>query len=413
MNVGGCSWRPKPDEAMHFLVAWLVDGTGSPAKPRVLMTLCNGTVTAVKSGVTGDLPIHNLVDLGHCTIIPPLVDCHVHLCLSGERDPDLRQAQVQMPFDRAQSIIRAHLVDDLAHGIIAVRDAGDHAGQTLRFMRSLFAAELLPMVVRCSGRAWHAPGRYGRLLGRAPVMGESLADALRRTSEDIDQLKIIHSGINSLHDFGRPTAPQFAFEDLRMAISLARSQGLATMVHANGEQPVSEALAAGCRSIEHGYFMGLANLQTMAEEGVAWVPTVTPMAVLAHEVTHSPWQRDIAARTVEHQLEQLRQARVLGVTVALGTDSGSFGVRHGRSVTEELRFLVEAGFSLESAVQSATANGAHLLGLAEQMGRVAPGFPASFVAVQGSPAQLLEQITTPHSVWLRGTVLNQVRQEKS
>jgi imidazolonepropionase-like amidohydrolase len=398
---------------MHILVGWLVDGTGAPAKTRVLLTVCNGTVRAVKSGVTGDLPTQNLVDLGHCTIIPPLVDCHVHLCLSGERDPSLRQAQVQMPFDRAQTSIRAHLVDDLAHGIIAVRDAGDHAGQTLRFKHSLLAAEPLPMVVRCAGRAWHAAGRYGRFLGRAPATGESLADALRRTSEDIDQLKIIHSGINSLREFGRPTAPQFAFGDLRMAISLARSQGLATMVHANGEKPVGEALAAGCRSIEHGYFMGLANLQTMAEEGISWVPTVTPMAVLADEADHSPLQRDIAARTVDHQLEQLRQATLLGVTVALGTDSGSYGVLHGRSVAEELRFLGEAGFSLESAVQSATANGAQLLGLAKEMGLVARGFPASFVAVQGSPAQLLDRIATPHSVWVRGTMLNQVRQEKS
>jgi imidazolonepropionase-like amidohydrolase len=184
------------------------------------------------------------------------------------------------------------------------------------------------------------------------------------------------------------------------------------MVHANGEQPVGEALAAGCQSIEHGYFMGLANLQLMAERGVTWVPTVAPMAVLAGEPSMTPLQRDIAARTVDHQLEQLRRSNALGATVALGTDSGSYGVLHGSSVAEELRFLLKAGFSLESAVQSATANGAQLLGLAKEIGRIAPGFPASFVAVEGSPADLMEQIDTPHSVWVRGEIFNQVRQEQ-
>lgn len=389
---------------MHFLAGWLVDGTGVAAKARVLLTLSNGTISAMRSDVTGDLPIHNLVDLAHCTIIPPLVDCHVHLCLSGKRDPALRQMQVDMPFDRARITILSHLVDDLAHGIMAVRDAGDYAGHALGFKHGPLKAEPLPVVMRCAGRAWHARGRYGRLLGRAPVMGESLKDALERTQEDIDQLKVIHSGINSLSSFGRSTAPQFPVEDLRRAISLAKSRGLPTMVHANGEQPVGEALAAGCQSIEHGYFMGVANLQLMADRGVTWVPTVTPMAVLAREPSMTPLQRDIAARTVDHQLEQLRRSNALGATVALGTDSGSYGVLHGNSVAEELRFLLEAGFSLESAVQSATVNGAQLLGLAKEIGRIAPGFPASFVAVEGSPADLMEQIDTPHSVWVRGEI---------
>ena len=125
----------------------------------------------------------------------------MHLCLSGERDPALRQAQVDMPFDRAQATILRHLVDDLARGIMAVRDAGDYAGHAMGFKHGPFEAEALPVVMRCAGRAWHARGRYGRLLGRAPAMGESLADALGRTRDEIDQLKVIHSGINSLSSF--------------------------------------------------------------------------------------------------------------------------------------------------------------------------------------------------------------------
>ncbi|HBD09910.1 MAG TPA: hypothetical protein DCZ69_16795 [Syntrophobacteraceae bacterium] len=400
------------DEAFHLLVGWMVDGTGAPYSRRVLLTVSHRMISALETDFTGSLPTQHLVDLRQCTVIPALVDCHVHLSLSGKRDPDLRQRQVAMAFERARSVIRGHLVDHLARGIMAVRDAGDHCGHSLRFRRELVATESLPLVVHCAGRAWHARGRYGKVLGRAPAAGESLVDALRRSDEDVDQLKVIHSGINSLNEFGQATAPQFAFEDLRNAVSLARDRGLPTMVHANGEQPVGEAIAAGCRSIEHGYFMGLANLQAMVENGVTWVPTVNPMAALAGEASISPRQREIAARTVDHQLEQLRQARILGVTVALGTDSGSFGVLHGRAVAEELRLLIEAGFSLESAIQSATTHGARLLGLTEAMGCLAPGFPASFIVVRGSPAELLEQLTTPHSIWVRGEVWNQVKQEK-
>jgi imidazolonepropionase-like amidohydrolase len=397
---------------VHILVGWLFDGSGGPVKRRVLLTVRDGVVETLKTNVIGDLPTDKVMDLGCCTMVPPLVDCHVHLCLSGKRDPVLRQAQAEMSFEMAQSVIRTHLVDDLAHGIMAVRDAGDHSGHALRFKQRGLPKEDLPVEVRCAGRAWHAPGRYGRLLGCTPEAGESLSEAFRRSETSVDQFKVIDSGINSLSEFGRPTPPQFRSVELRQAVALAAGRGLPTMIHANGERPVREGIEAGCRSIEHGYFMGAANLESMVSKGVFWVPTVLPMAVFARGMEGSAHEKDVAARTVEQQMEQLRMARAFGVNVALGTDSGSFGVLHGYAVAEELGLLVEAGLPLAVAVQCATANGAQLLGLADQMGRIAPGLPASFVVIDGSPDELLEQIMTPHSVWVRGKLLNQRKQEK-
>jgi imidazolonepropionase-like amidohydrolase len=184
------------------------------------------------------------------------------------------------------------------------------------------------------------------------------------------------------------------------------------MVHANGLMPVQEALDAGCHSVEHGYFMGRENLEKLAQSRVAWVPTVIPMASYAGESALSREEADVARRTVEHQLEQLRTARALGVNVVLGTDSGSLGVEHGKAVTQELRLLVDAGYSIEAALECATARGAELLGMRDRLGRMAPGMPASFVVIDGPPAELLDRLGTPHSVWVRGQMVRCKEEER-
>jgi len=399
-------------ESLHILAGWLVDGSGGPIQRGVLLTIQNGMVRSLAPQVDSDLPTAGWFHLPQCTIIPALVDGHVHLCMSGSSDPSVRQAQMMMSFEQAQIAIAAHLADNVAHGIMAVRDGGDYAAHALRFKQNLLPDARGSVVLRCAGRGWHAQGRYGRFIGCSPAPGERLPDAVRRCDGAMDHLKVIHSGVNSLAEFGRPTAPQFPLAELRDAVTMAASRGLKTMVHANGVAPVQEALEAGCHSIEHGYFMGRENLERLAQRQICWTPTVFPMAAYARASVLLPQETDVARRTVAHQLEQLRMARELGVTVVLGTDSGSFGVEHGKAVAQELRLFVEAGYPLAAALQCATAHGARLLGLENELGRVAPGMPASFVIIEGPPAGLLDRMMTPHSVWVRGRMLMCGKQER-
>ncbi len=400
------------DIVHRILTEWLVDGSGGPTRRRVLLTVRDGLLSALDDEVGEEALPSGVVRLSQCTTIPALVDAHVHLCMSGTHDPAIRQAQVNADFPQAQAVIAAHLADHLAHGIMAVRDGGDHAAYALRYKLGVLPNTRSPVLLRCAGRGWHAMDRYGRFIGCAPAAGESLTDAVRHCTDPIDHLKVIHSGVNSLVEFGRSTAPQFALDDLSAAIGTASSRGLKTMVHANGETPVREAISAGCHSIEHGYFMGRDNLETLAQRQIVWVPTVVPMAAYARDAAVSSQEAEVAWRTVEHQLEQLQEARMRGVMVSLGTDSGSYGVCHGAAVAEELSFLIQAGYSLESALQCATAHGARLLGLEDQVGRLAAGMPASFVVINGPPEELLANLTDPHSVWVRGEKLFCRKQER-
>ncbi|MBW1806343.1 MAG: hypothetical protein JRJ06_08270, partial [Deltaproteobacteria bacterium] len=131
----------------------------------------------------------------------------------------------------------------------------------LRYMKEYPAHGESPVIIRIAGRAWHAPGRYGRLIGRFPEHGESLSQSILRDHKGIDYIKIVQSGLNSLTRFGMESSPQFDQEEL-------------VMVHANGRLPVRSAIEAGCNSIEHGFFMGDENLAMMAEKRIVWVPTV-------------------------------------------------------------------------------------------------------------------------------------------
>jgi imidazolonepropionase-like amidohydrolase len=401
-----------PRESFHILAGWLVDGSEGRVRKRALLNVANGLVKSAAAQMDSDLPGANLLDLSHCTIIPGLVDAHVHLCMSGSSDPMLRQEQVRMTYAQAEPVIATHLADHMAHGIMAVRDGGDYAAHALRYKQHMLPDERIPLEVRCSGRGWHAAGRYGRFIGCTPASGERLDEAVRRCEDRVDQLKVIHSGVNSLAEFARPTPPQFPFVELRAAVAEAAGRGLKTMVHANGLVPVQEALDAGCHSVEHGYFMGRENLEKLARSRVAWVPTVIPMASYAGESALSHEEADVARRTVEHQLEQLRTARDLGVNVVLGTDSGSLGVEHGKAVSQELMLLVDAGYSIEEALHCATARGAVLLGMQDRLGRVGPGMPASFVVIDGPPAELLDRLGTPHSVWVQGQMVRCKEEER-
>jgi imidazolonepropionase-like amidohydrolase len=215
----------------------------------------------------------------------------------------------------------------------------------------------------------------------------------------------VNSGVNSLTRFGQETAPQFGFEQLQEAVKNAHGLGLKVMVHANGRIPVSWAVAAGCDSIEHGFFMGKENIENMAERGTIWVPTAYTMAAYANKLEDGA-ESDVAKRNLDHQLNQIRLANGLGVSIVAGTDSGSLGVNHGEALSEELRLFMIAGFTIEEAVRSASSSGAALLNAEDHTDVLAPGRPATFVVVKAAPESVLDGLKTPRMVVVKGKIVH-------
>lgn len=389
-------------ETRKILAGWLIDGTGGPVQKRVVLTVAGGVIDSIEPLPEGCDPDSSVVDLSYATLLPPLIDCHVHLVMSGSVDADFRAQQLQAECAQLAPVIKRHLANLFGHGVLAVRDGGDRNGCVLRFMQSdEFTGS--PVAVVPTGRAWHRKGRYGTLIGRYPEYGESLAEAYRRCSDETAQVKLVNSGLNSLKIYGKVTEKQFSAQDIRELVSLAEGQGRKVMVHVNGADPVREALEAGCHSIEHGFFMGEDNLKRMAQRDTVWVPTVFTMKAYAQMLEDRGDKEGavVARKNFHHQLEQMARARELGVVVALGTDSGSSGVLHGESMVEEMKLFRQAGYSLPEIIHCATGRGARLLGL-EQTGTLIEGMPADFLVARGTPAQLPRKLGYLENIFQSG-----------
>jgi imidazolonepropionase-like amidohydrolase len=389
-------------EISLVIAGWIIDGTGARVLKDMALEICGGSISAVRKMSSADREKSEVIDYSRCTLLPGLVDSHVHLVMSGSEDPGLRKHQCRASYSEANIMIKGHIRAHLASGVLAVRDGGDYGGYTRRYKRDATNREASIMNLMVAGKAWHAPFRYGRLLGRTPVHGDSLTLSISKARKGVDHVKIINSGLNSLSSFGKETSPQFLLADLAGAADRVHRLGLKLMVHANGELPVRMAIQAGCDSVEHGFFMGRDNLSRMAEKGVFWVPTAFTMGAYAKMSDRGSVESDVARRTLEHQLEQLRVAEENGVRIALGTDAGSVGVNHGRAVREEMKVFISAGFSLEKAIQCASSRGAELLNLGNELGTLAPGQPASFLVVQGAPDRLPDSLNDLKGICVRG-----------
>ena len=392
---------------MTINAGWLVDGSGKSIQSRTQIRIIDGSIDTILDnwpdhpGQPSDHADAETLDLKQATVIPALVDSHVHLSMSGTMDPEERLEQLDTEFGSVASVIQKHLDQHLAAGVLAVRDGGDRGGFVLRHIHNSSTSRDPVVQVKSPGRAWHKPGRYGRLIGRAPDQSISLAQAIELASDPIDHVKIVNSGLNSLKEFGRQTLPQFDRSELKTAVSAAEQRGITIMVHANGHKPVQTAAAAGCHSIEHGFFMGSDNLRLLADNGVIWVPTAVTMLAYCRYLEQLGKQTDIARKNLDHQIEQLHTARQLKVPIALGTDAGSPAVEHGHAVVDEMKILIQAGYTIEEVIRCASFNGAQLMGI-KDLGLLAPGMPATFIAVEGDPSGLPESLWGPKEVYLKG-----------
>lgn len=383
------------------LAGWLIDGSGESVKENVEIQIQNGHVIAVEPWIPGIEIEGEVIDLRKGTILPPLVDAHTHLFMSGTSDLKIRKRKLDAPFDEIKDVIAFHIAEHLSFGVIAVRDGGDHHAHVLRYKNECMSEKKSRFRLQTAGRAWHRSGRYGRLIGRGISDTDSLAESIAKENAEIDHVKIVNSGLNSLIEFGHQTAVQFNLEEMKGAVNAAACKGLSVMVHANGKIPVGIAIEAGCHSIEHGFFMGHENLKKMADKGIFWIPTAATMQAYSDHLKRTGGNPDVACRNLEHQMEQIIQAQKFGVPIAVGTDAGSIGVHHGRGILQELKILQQAGLTIQDAIGCATKNGSKLLNLPASH-VLTKGQPADFIAVKGSPDALPDSLFSIETICVNG-----------
>lgn len=397
-----------PDEILCVQADWLWDGVSDTLLSRPRLLIRQGRIAAISScphardqrspgtfpervappgtGSPGTIPAESMpvLHLPGCTLLPPLIDAHVHLGLDG-RDFAASRAAWQSEKEYMTRVAR-HAAEWLAAGVVALRDGGDAAATALHYRQSKNPAWPL---LRTTGMALRHPERYGSFLGPdwpAKKLGDLVEELAAR---GVDWIKILVSGVVSFTRYGRVGALHFSWEELTALVARARSLGRRVMAHANSPEGVKQAVRAGAATIEHGYFLDEDCLKEMAEKQTAWLPTIVPVANQVRTALATGWpaeNRRVIEKTYRRQQEMLYKAWELGVPLGLGSDAGASGVEHGRGLLQEMLYYREAGLPAVQVLRLATRGNAAILGITGALpGVIVPGAPAALLAVRGNP----------------------------
>lgn len=342
-------------------------------------------------------------------VMPGLVEAHAHVFLDGEElDTGARARYLEASRETMLEVARRNLSSAIRHGVTLVRDAGDRHGvnHALRDELRAGGASALPEL-RSPGAGIRRPGRYGGFLAHEAADDAAIVAAVHGIADSgADDLKIILSGII---DFASGTVkgePQFDERSLALLVRTAHGRGLKTFAHCSGQPALEVAVAAGVDSIEHGFFMSREILVRMAERGIAWVPTFSPVHFQWAHPGHAGWSADTIAhlrRILDAHLEHVALAHALGVALVAGSDAGSPGVRHGRALLEELFFFLEAGVPLAAVLESATSRPRRLWNAGEHL--LCAGAPADLVLLAGDPFEDHRHLLALSAVFRKGRAI--------
>ncbi|GAF26146.1 imidazolonepropionase and related amidohydrolases [Moorella thermoacetica Y72] len=392
-----------PETNLDLLVDNLWDGQHEGYRQQVVISIRRGRIAAVQpremQGTGNGTQQMRLTGL---TVLPGLIDAHVHLALDGI-DFQASLDRWQDPLLRERVLARALRVS-LEHGLVAIRDGSDREGLNLQAREWVRAGKYPGPRVVATGMAVNKKGKYGSFLGPGTTDPASIRELVTDlVNRNVDQVKVVVSGLVTFHRYGEVGSLEFATAELVEAVKTAHAAGRPVMAHVNSAPGVDLALAAGVDSIEHGYFLTTAQLETMAARGTFWVPTVAAIANRLHTAKREVYPEreiDIIRRTQESQQEMVARAHRLGVKLVVGTDAGAPGVYHGESYLDELLYWYQAGIPAAAILRAATVTAAAALGLDGELGQIRPGYRPCLIAVRGNPLENLKVLAQPEMVFI-------------
>jgi imidazolonepropionase-like amidohydrolase len=367
-------------------------------------------ITAVGPGVRHPAGAE-VIDLGDRTLMPGLIDAHVHLFLHPGAE-DLQTVEESVPQRTITATLAAKA--DLMAGYTAERDMGtEGAGSADTAVRNAINQGLIPGPrLRISGNAVSILSGHEDAIGYNPEQhvlpnadlvnnaADLVATIREQFKEGSDFVKMYETGRDSFRDGKFSTPYQFSENELRTAVEEATRVGKHVAVHATGEPGTLYAARAGVVSIDHADQLSDETMRLMREKQIFAVPT---FAISEYFADHAPSPEASARQhqVLDYHAQEFRKQLAAGVPMAVGSDVGPFP--HGTQA-RELVLMVKYGMTPLAALQACLLNGAKLLGWQGQIGELKPGYFADVIAVSGNPLQDISAVEKVTFVMKGGTV---------
>jgi imidazolonepropionase-like amidohydrolase len=344
----------------------------------------------------------DVIDLGGATLLPGLVDGHVHTVFDSSADPVGRLAERD---DAAAFAAMTAFARTAARGgVTTMRDLGDRDYLSLGLRSAAAADPTLPHLL-VSGPPITTPGGHCHFLGEGAAGVAGVRAAVHeRADRGVDIVKIMASGGN-LTPGSRPEQPQYGPDELRAAVDEAHRLGLRITAHAHSTQAIVDALAAGVDAFEHMSFMTADGVDPIPDEVLAGLVARSVTVGLTLGLRPVPGAAPppgMVAR-MPALIANCRRLIESGVHVIPGTDAGIAPIKPPDVIRWSVGQFQQIGLTAAQALHVCTARAAAALGVGDRKGRLAAGYDADILAVDGDPFTDPDAIHRIRAVFLRGT----------
>jgi imidazolonepropionase-like amidohydrolase len=383
----------------------VIDGTGRSAQQQCCVVIEGGRVLSV--GPDSQAPVGDRIDTvdgSGCTLLPGLINCHVHLCNDGSPNL-LRQVQEDtIPIATLRAVKNMALA--LRSGVTTVRDCGAADGIAIEIARAVKDGLVAGPHVLAAGRVITMTGGHGHFIGQEADGPDAVRRATRsELKAGADFIKAMATG-GVLTPGVETDRGGLQEDELTWVVREAHNSGRRTASHAIGNAGIKNALRAGIDSIEHGFHLDDEALELAVNQGTFLVPTLVAIDSITANAGRDgmpDWiVRKAEAESGAHRAG-FAAALNAGVHIAAGTDAGTPYNPHG-DLPRELALMVEYGMSPMKAIVAATSSAARNLDVDHKVGTIDAGMMADLILVHGDPSRDIQALRDVRLVMQDGVV---------